>query len=237
MIMNLIIIMSKTSFFKPDIDSDARDGFDPIEELIDPIRSKILFETLLKGRTTAEMLEKSTKRSKSTVSHHLKKLVIAGLLDVSIGTSKTKYYQLSERAQQRGFAYKFDQEAFSKATEENQAEFIIDLFKVSSVLGHVHANLFSDQVEFLRSKIPFDSVMLDEDNRINFKIDGIKSKMPTQLSTIVPEEALKFISKRINELIEEIDEKFGSVVERINDPTINPKYLVNLQIFPYFNEE
>lgn len=230
--------MNSSKFFKSDSETKEKVDFDPIEDLLDPVRSKILFETVLRGKTTAEMLEKTTQRSKSTISHHLKKLVLGGILQVSVSpTGKTKYYQISEKMEDRGFAFKIDKESLLEASKEEQFNFILDLFRVNSVMSHVFSNLFSDQVEFLKNKGTLDNTYVDSEDKIKFQVNELDSKIPIQLSTIASEEAVNLISKRIRELIIEIDEKFGPAIERIRDPTLNPKYLVNLEIFPYFIEE
>lgn len=238
MLLNLVKNMGSARFLKPSPEYEGKIKFELIEELIDPVRSKILFETLLRGKTTADMLEKSTGKSKSTISHHLKKLVLGRFLKVSISpTGKTKYYQLSDEVQNRGFAFKFDADAFKEASLEEQTEFILNLFKASSAFSHVFANLFSEQHSFLSKNQPFEKVELNAKEKVEFYIKSKKSKMPTQLNTVVSEEAIELVNIRIDELIDEIREKFGSVIDVLKDPSIDPKYILTFQIFPYFREE
>lgn len=230
--------MSKTKVSKTSPIAKEKEDFDPFEFLVDPVRSKILFETLLKGKTTAEMLEKSTKKSKSTISHHLKKLVLSGLLQVNVDpTGKTKYYQISELVEKRGFAFKFDRETLLKASKKEQYEFLINLFEIFSAASHVLANLFSEQIEFLKSNKSFDILSTDEEERIDILINGKRGKMPIHISSIISEDAVKFVNVRIRELIEEVEEKYGPVTKVIKDTKLNPKYLLSFQIFPYFIED
>ncbi|TFG09011.1 ArsR family transcriptional regulator [Candidatus Heimdallarchaeota archaeon] len=229
--------MNSFSFLKSSIEKEGKLDYDPIKDLVDPVRSKILFETLLKGKTTSEMLEKSTGKSKSTVSHHLKKLVQGKLLEVSIHpTGKTKYYQLSKEIRSGGFAYTLDKEKFREASLEEQTEFIEHLFNVGSIFSHVFANLFSEQAEYL-TRNAIEKIILDKDEKVEFSLNNKNSKLPTQLNTIVSKEAVKLINLRLDEIVAEVEDKFGSVIDVMNDPKITPKYLVSFLIYPYLNEE
>ncbi|NHJ14189.1 MAG: ArsR family transcriptional regulator [Candidatus Thorarchaeota archaeon] len=73
------------------------------EVLADPVRSRIYFEILIGGEATANNLQRPAQVNRSTLSHHLTKMVEAELLTVrieSIGRS-VKYYRLNDKLNEK----------------------------------------------------------------------------------------------------------------------------------------
>ena len=54
--------MKRLKFMKPETDSPTAGTVDALEVLLDPIRSKIVFEIIFKGEVTAEKLVELTKK-------------------------------------------------------------------------------------------------------------------------------------------------------------------------------
>ncbi|MFX0108667.1 MAG: ArsR/SmtB family transcription factor [Candidatus Hodarchaeota archaeon] len=66
------------------------------ELLVDPVRSRIYFEVLLKGEVTAQHLMDLVEVNRSTLSHHLTKMVESSVLQVRVESvgRPTKFYRL-----------------------------------------------------------------------------------------------------------------------------------------------
>ncbi len=71
--------------------------------LADPVRSRIYFEVMRQGETTASQLMKHVAINRSTLTHHLTKLVEAKVLRVRVQElgRPIKYYRLNEEIEER----------------------------------------------------------------------------------------------------------------------------------------
>lgn len=226
--------MKKLQFIKP-ISDDIEDTIEPIELLLDPIRSKILFEIMLKREITAEKLMESTKKSRSTISHHLKKLVESGIVEVYMNpTGKVKYYQLNKKFANR--FYSLDKEGLSSSPVDESSAFVIEFQKMIAIMGHIYSNLFSDQIKLLQKKMPFEKVSIDKDEEIIFFIDGIKHKMPYTSSFITGKKEAEFLTNGLKKLMKDFREKFDDSPETFLNLDSKPMYLFNVHLFPYFEE-
>lgn len=155
--------------------SEEKVSLDIIELLADPVRSRIFFElTMQKTLTTRELLKK-IKISKGTMSHHLGKLVSAGVLDVSVQKSgrPIKSYSIKKPK----LIIKKEQESIDKITVNRlfiqsstaQMQMIANVMKDStskllkekSISKQLSDNpilfqmllLSSQQIEFVRKKL------------------------------------------------------------------------------------
>ncbi|HUU77660.1 MAG TPA: winged helix-turn-helix domain-containing protein [candidate division Zixibacteria bacterium] len=228
--------MKKLQFIKPSSDDNEETAIDPIELLLDPMRTKILFEVILNNEITAEKLMESTKKSRSTISHHLKKLVESGIIEVYMNpTGKIKHYQLNKKFTNR--FYTLDKEGLTSSSLEESSEFVIEFLKMIAMVGHIYANMFSEQVKLLQEKIPFEKVIIDENNDITFFIGGKKHKMPYTTNFITGKKEAEFLTKGLKKLMKEFMEEFGDSSEAFLNLDSKPMYLFNAQLFPYFDEK
>ena len=71
--------------------------------LLDPVRAQIFFEIMLQKEITANQLMNRLTINRSTLTHHLTKMVETGLLDVRIQSTgrPIKYYSLSKEQKQK----------------------------------------------------------------------------------------------------------------------------------------
>ena len=227
--------MKNTKFFK----THAEDALAPeysFEILQDPVRSKILFEIILNGKINADHIVEATGKSRSTISHHLKKLVENGILDVSISpTGKTKYYQITKNLER--LMYSFDKEKFAEGSVEEQSAFIIELCNMFSLVSNIFANLQIDQINLLKENQPFNKIKLDEDGRILFNVKNKPIKEPYLTFFVTGEEHAEFIRDGLKKLMKDFDKKFGEMPTPEATFEAESKHLVNLQIMPIINKK
>ena len=226
--------MKRLQFIKPT--SGEKSGPTPIETLLDPIRSKILFEIILKSEVTAEKLMKVTQKSRSTISHHLKKLVESGIIEVYMNpTGKIKYYQLNKGFMDR--SYTLDKEALVKSSIEDSSAFIIEFYNMIAIMSHIYSNLFTEQIKLLQKKVPFEKIGLDKDNEIIFYVDGEKRKIPETISFITGKKEADFLAKGLDKLMDEYKQEFGEAPESFMNLESKPMYLFNVHLFPYYEDK
>jgi DNA-binding transcriptional ArsR family regulator len=227
--------MKRVQFFKPIKEQSEVEPFDLVELLLDPIRSKIIFEVILRGEATAEILVEATKKSRSTISHHLKKLVEHRILEVFMNpTGKTKFYRLNKNLSD--FLFRFDVEEFSKSPIEDRSSHIMNLYQLYAIVNHIYANVFSDQIKIFQKYTPFEEVDVKNDE-IGFRIKDKEIKMPAFSSLIIGEKQAAFLRKKLREAMKEYHEEFRDLDETLQVIDSKSKYLVKIIMFPYFNEQ
>jgi len=226
--------MKSTKFFK----THAEDAI-PIEQsfelLLDPVRSKILFEIILNGEVNAEQIIEATEKSRSTISHHLKKLVESGLLDVYMSpTGKTKYYRITKNIER--FMYSLDKDKLAHGTLEEQSTYLIEMMKMFSMISHIFANIQTDQINLYQEHQPFDKITINEDSKITFTIGKKQIKEPYLTFFITGEEHAEFIRKGLNQLMKDFDKKFGEMPNAEAIFEAKSKHIINLQIIPFLHK-
>jgi len=227
--------MKSTKFFKAFSD-EAISPEDSFGLLLDPIRSKIVLEIVLKGEITAESLVGSTGKSRSTISHHLKKLVESGILDVYMSpTGKTKHYRITQDIAK--FMYTLDKEKLASGTLEEQTTFLIEMGKVFTVLNHIYANTYSDQMQLFQKHQPFDKINISKDKEISFEINKRRISTPYITFFITGEEQANFVKKGLKQLFKDFNKEFKEFPDRETVFDVESKFIVNLQILPYVEKE
>ncbi len=227
--------MKRLKFVKPVTDSPTAGTVNALEVLIDPIRSKIVFEIIFKGELTAEQLVELTKKSRSTISHHLKKLVESRLLDVYMNpTGKVKYYRLNQDL--TDLMYTLDKESLLASSIEERSAFVLDMQQFFVVINHIYTSVLTDQIKKLEQNQPFEDVFFDEKiGEITYKTKGKTYPIPYHTSTITNEEEAFFLIGKMRETMKEYTEKFGGPEETMERLKKKPKYLFKAQIFPYLD--
>ena len=81
-----------------------------LEILGDPVRAHIYFEAMIQKEITAKQLMEKLTINRSTLSHHLTKMVEEGVFDVRVQTigRPVKYYRISELMNRRPIIKKTD---------------------------------------------------------------------------------------------------------------------------------
>ncbi|MCG3252434.1 MAG: winged helix-turn-helix transcriptional regulator [Candidatus Heimdallarchaeota archaeon] len=222
---------------KPKTESPDAGTVDALEVLLDPIRSKIVFEIIFKGEVTADKLVDITKKSRSTISHHLKKLVESGLIDVYMNpTGKIKYYRINQNI--TDMMYTLDKESLLASPIEERSAFVLDMQQFFVIINHIYTSVLTDQIKKLEQNQPFEDVFYDEKTGdLWYKIKGKSYPIPYHSSIITNEEEALFLIGKMREVMKEYQEKFGGpegIMERLKE---EPKYLFKAQIFPYLDIE
>jgi DNA-binding transcriptional ArsR family regulator len=226
--------MKSTKFFKTHAD-DAIPMEYSFELLLDPVRSKIIFEILLNGEVNVDQIIDATGKSRSTISHHLKKLVESGLLDVYMQpTGKTKYYRMTKNIQK--FMYSLDEEKLAQGTIEEKSTYFIEMCKMFSMVSHIFANIQSDQVRLLQDHQPFDKAIFTEDKDLMITINKKKIQEPYLTFFISGKEQADFMRKRLRKIMKDFDKEFGDAPDSINVFEPGSKHIINLQILPFVHK-
>lgn len=226
--------MKSIRYLKTKKEKPEEEIFDLFELILDPVRSKIIFEIILKGEATAEMLVEATKKSRSTISHHLKKLVDYRILDVFMNpTGKTKFYRITENLSDLVFT--FDEEEFSKGSLEEKSTHIMNLYQLYAMMNHIYSNIFSDQIKLFQKYLPFDDVNV-KNRDIDFKIKDKEIEMPYFSSIIIGEKQATFLRTKLKEMMIEFNNEFSDLTENLKITDFKTKYLVKLLVFPFYDE-
>ncbi|MHA1212655.1 MAG: winged helix-turn-helix domain-containing protein [Candidatus Heimdallarchaeota archaeon] len=227
--------MKSTKFFKSVSDEEIsiEASFDL---LLYPIRSKIVFEIVLKGEATAESLVESTGKSRSTISHHLKKLVESGILDVHMSpTGKTKYYRITQNIEK--FMYSLDKEKFAAGTKEEQSTFLIEMGKMFIIANQIFSSIYVDQIKLRQKFKPFDEIFVKKDKAISYRINKRIVEVPYFTFFFTGEEQAKYLRMRLKELMIDFSKEFKEMPDIEGMLSAPEKHIVNLQILPFIDEE
>jgi len=190
-----------------------------IELLADPIRSRIFFEiTLNKEVSTGKLLEQ-IKISKGTMSHHLSKLVKAGLLKVRIQSSgrPMKYYSLKTSSKiLKG--KKVKELMYGEETKKKEK---VRFFQSATVQLQMISNLMKDtSTEISKNKI-------EESDMDNFAFT--MQIFSSAAASVAKERFSKFI-KDLNKELKEIEKESDNSVDE-------PLHFLFSGIFPILREK
>ncbi len=226
--------MKSTKFFKTHSDEALPMEYS-FEILLDPVRSKILFEILLNGEVNVEQIIEATEKSRSTISHHLKKLVESGLLDVYMHpTGKTKYYRITKNIQK--FMYSLDEDKLAQGTIEEKSTYLIEMVNMFSMISHIFANIQSDQIKLYKEHQPFDKAVFNEDKDLTITINKKKIKEPYLTFFISGEKQADFVRKGLRKLMKDFDKEFGDMPNAETLFEAESKHIINLQILPFLHK-
>lgn len=190
-----------------------------IELLADPIRSRIFFEiTLNKEVSTSKLLDR-IKISKGTMSHHLSKLVKAGLLEVRIQSAgrPIKYYSLKTSSKiLKGKKVK----ELTYSEEPKKTEKVL-FFQSATVQLQMISNLMKDTATEI-SKKKSEEIEMD-----NFAFT----------MQIFSSAAANVAKKRFSKFIKELNEELKEIEKGNEDSLEEPLHVLFSGIFPILREK
>ncbi|MFX0095965.1 MAG: winged helix-turn-helix domain-containing protein [Candidatus Hodarchaeota archaeon] len=228
--------ITETAKIIKDTDDTLEEVFrkvDPLDVFLDPVKSKILFQVILYGETTAEALEGYLQKSRSTISHHLKKLVDNHILQVRIGTGKIKYYSFN---QEKHLSYKLDLEDILSSSLEKSSKSIIRYLQTIAINNGIFSSIIAESCKQLRKHQPFDKIRKDSNDNLILEIKDSEIIVPTLRLLAVNEEQAQFLVRHFDEVLKEAYEKFKELFSEIgNIDQSKPKYLLNFTLFPYLS--
>ncbi|MCK5298569.1 MAG: helix-turn-helix transcriptional regulator, partial [Candidatus Heimdallarchaeota archaeon] len=87
-----------------------------LEILGDPVRAQIYFEAMIQEEITAKQLLEKLTINRSTLTHHLTKMVEAGIFEVRVQTlgRPIKFYRISDELNRRVIIEKSEREETSE---------------------------------------------------------------------------------------------------------------------------
>jgi DNA-binding transcriptional ArsR family regulator len=227
--------MKPVRFLVPKKERVGIESLDLFELLLDPIRSKIIFEVILRNEVTADHLIEVTNKSRSTISHHLKKLVENRILEVYMNpTGKTKYYRINQDLSD--LEYIFNEEVFSQSTLEEKSLYVLNLYQVFAIFNNIYANIFSDQIKLFQKHIPFDDVKR-KDRRFQFRIKEKEIEIPYFTAIVIDEKRANFLTSKLREVMKEYRKEFGDTPEQMASLDAKPRFFAKLLISPYYDDQ
>ena len=227
--------MKPIRFLVPKKERLGGESFDLFELLLDPIRSKIIFEIVLKGEATADYLIEVTNKSRSTISHHLKKLVENRILEVHMNpTGKTKYDRISQDLSD--LEYTFNEEEFLQSSLEEKSLYVLNFYQVFAIFSNIYANIFSDQIKFFQKHFPFEEVRR-ENNRFQFRIKDTEIEIPYFTAIITDEKRANFLKSKLRDVMKEYQKEFGDEAENMYKLDAKPRYFAKFLISPYYDDQ
>ncbi|NHJ47819.1 MAG: winged helix-turn-helix transcriptional regulator [Asgard group archaeon] len=227
--------MKPVRFLIPKKERPGEESFDLFELLLDPIRSKIIFEVILRNEVTADYLIEVTDKSRSTISHHLKKLVENRILEVYMNpTGKTKYYRMNQDLSD--LEYTFNEEEFSQSTIEDKSLYVLNFYQVFAIFNNIYANIFSDQIKLFQKYFPFEEVTR-KNGRFQFRIKNKEIEIPYFTAIIIDEERANFLKNKFREVMKEYQKEFGEEPENMISLDAKPRYFAKWLISPYYDDQ
>lgn len=202
--------------------------------ILDPVRSKILSLTHLYGNITQSQIEGKLKISRSTISHHLKKLVEKDLLLVNVSPIgyPVKKYSLSHNLN-----FKLDRKKIKEMPIGLSSSHLIN-YLMSIALNHQSfGNSAIESVKILQESAPFQHIVEDEQKNLIIKTNDANVFIPPLVMMYTGEEQAKYIKEKLFSLLEDIRIKFlPKELDNSNQRNHQISYLVNLAIFPFPRE-
>ncbi|MHA2365175.1 MAG: winged helix-turn-helix domain-containing protein [Candidatus Hodarchaeales archaeon] len=205
---------------------DINTRLEQLKVLNDPIRSSIYFHIVSKGEngSDAKSLQSVVKISRSTLSHHLTKLVEMKLLEVEIPqTGRAIKTYKSPKPKPTKVILDCD-ELVKKQDSNKIVEFLLTQY--------LEFRFFSNRAENSLNNIqnfPINNIELDEDDRINFNVKNRKFFLPMLFQGVINEKHAKILQDGIKKLFFDAQEKF-------NCKDSGKQYIVNIGMFPVLED-
>ncbi|MFX0126367.1 MAG: helix-turn-helix domain-containing protein [Candidatus Hodarchaeota archaeon] len=205
------------------------------EVLSDPIRVTILFQAFTKGEITQQTLQNSIKLSRSTLSHHLKILVDAGLLTVRVNPTgrPIKHYKLCESCDLVGL----NKETLQQSSVEEGSQQVYQLLKSLAIHYQLFAQNSLNTLESIKESIPFSSIDLDQEEGVYVTLKDKKVWIPNLLSIgVAGEKEVKYLTNKIFEILTDLKKECSP--EDDSDTSTDSskvKYLFLFGAFPSFS--
>jgi DNA-binding transcriptional ArsR family regulator len=227
--------MKPVRFLVPKKERPGEEPLDLFELLLDPIRSKIIFEVILRNEVTADYLIEATNKSRSTISQHLKKLVENRILEVYMNpTGKTKYYRMNQDLSD--LIYTFNEEVFEKSTLEEKSSYILNIYQVFAIFNNIYANIFSNQIKLFQKHFPFENVKR-KNRRFQFRVKNKEIEMPYFTAIVIDEKRANFLKSKLRAVMKEYQNEFGDEPEQMVSLDAKPRFFAKLLVSPYFDDQ
>ncbi|MFX0084702.1 MAG: ArsR/SmtB family transcription factor [Candidatus Hodarchaeota archaeon] len=220
----------------PIITSDPKNiSEDLLNLILDPTRSKILSLIHLYGEITQKDIEKHLGLSRGTISHHLKKMIERGLLEVSI--SPTGRLVKTYKLQSFNLKLQMNRKRLLNLPLDDSSSLLIDFIMSIALEYRMFGNTAVETVNSLKKFQPFDNIEEDSDRNLIATVKGKKIIIPSLIMIQAgPEQAL-FIRKKTFEILDELQEKFlNDDKDRLHQADDSISYLINLAVFPFPRE-
>ncbi len=189
-----------------------------IRLLADPIRSRIFFEIILNKEVSTSKLLERIKISKGTMSHHLSKLVKAGLLEVKIQATgrPIKYYSI-KKSSKIIKEIKIREPSYDEKTKKSEK---VLFFQSATAQLQMISNLMKDTATEISKK----------------KIEELEIENFTFTMQIFSSAAAKITQKRFKKFIVELNKELKDIEKEREDTPNEQIHFFFSGIFPILRE-
>ena len=193
--------------------------FKLLEILRDPVRAQIYFEAMIQEEITAKQLMKKLTINRSTLTHHLTKMIEAGIFEVRVQTigRPIKYYRISEALNRRVIIEKSDKGEIQEQTSRNRIAYL------ESAIAHLQVITTTTQ-RITRQ-------LIEELKIANQKTEAKKTpQLMTFSFSLLTEKEVGVLSRKYTKFIKEIQEDLKEMKDKIDKEPSN--YLMFSGLIP-----
>ena len=204
------------------------DGKNYLKMLSDPIRSRILIETLLRGKITAKDLMEILNINRSAISYHLGLMVENNVLDVEINEIGRPVKSYSMRS--RDLITKFD-EMINSASEEEKRELLLAKLNLFAGTMQMLGNLSVDAIQQIKDSSAINDVGSSINSIVDYTFKNNKEFfVPLVFDFLSPDE----VKELMDDFIDITIKKIGPTLKRNSQEIIKEGKVPYLMMFSCF---
>lgn len=199
-----------------------------LKMLSDPIRSRILIETLLRGKITAKDLMEILDINRSAISYHLSLMVENNILNVEINEigRPVKSYSMKSRDLITGF-----DKMINSASEEEKNELILAKLNLFAGTMQMLGNLSVDAIQQIQDSSAIENVGISKKSIVDYTFKNNKEFfIPLAFDFLTLEE----VKGLMGDIIALTNEKIGPSLKRNSQEIIKEGKIPYLMMFSCF---
>ena len=195
-----------------------------LEILGDPVRAQIYFEAMIQKEITAKQLMEKLTINRSTLTHHLTKMVEEGIFDVRVQAigRPIKYYRISESMTKRLIIKKTDKGEDSEQSLRNRIAYLESAIAHLQVITTTTQRLAKELIDELKT--------IDQKKQV-----GKLPKLLTFSFSLLSEKEAELLSGRYTKLIKEIQDELREMDSKKDKPS--PNYIMFSGLIPTIRSE
>lgn len=204
------------------------DGKNYLKMLSDPIRSRIMIETLLRGKITAKDLMEILNINRSAISYHLALMVENNVLDVEINEKGRPVKSYSMKSKK--LITNFD-DMINSANKEEKKELLLAKLNLFAGTMQMLGNLSVDAIQQIQNSSTIGDVGTSKHSIVDYPFNNNKEYfMPLAFKFLSPED----IKELMDEFIQKTIEKIENLSTRNSNEIIKEGKIPYLMMFSCF---
>ncbi|MBK5114853.1 MAG: helix-turn-helix transcriptional regulator [Candidatus Heimdallarchaeota archaeon] len=189
-----------------------------LEILGDPVRAQIYFEAMIQEEVTAKQLMKKLTINRSTLTHHLVKMVEASIFEVRVQTlgRPVKFYRISESLNKKVVIEKSDKGENLEQTQRQRIAYM------ESAIAHLQVITTTTQ--------RITKQLIEEVRITNQKKEIKKPQLMTFSFSLLTEKEAEVLSRKYSKFLKELQEELKELKDKNNKEPSN--YLMFSGLIP-----